>query len=130
MDVEILQIQGNKIAILKSKDALIKDVQDTLDLLANVGVHDCHKIILRENNLAPAFFDLRSGLAGEVLQKFSTYNIQLAIIGDFSKYTSKSLQDFILESNQYGHIIFVNSLEEAKEKLSNDRRRYSRRNSH
>ncbi len=116
IDFEILQIQDCKIAILKSNDALIKDVQDTLDLMANVGFHDCHKIILHENNLVPAFFDLRSGLAGEVLQKFSTYNTQLAIIGDFSKYTSKSLQDFIYESNKYGRIIFVTSFEEAKEK--------------
>jgi len=27
-------------------------------------------IILREEDLAPEFFDLRSGLAGELLQKF------------------------------------------------------------
>lgn len=63
-------------------------------------------------------YKLKNVIAGEILKKFSTYSIQLAIIGDFSKYKSKSLRDFILESNKYGRINFVRSFEEAKEKLS------------
>lgn len=34
-------------------------------------------------------------------------------------YSSKSLRDFIFESNKYGRINFVNSIEEAKDKLIN-----------
>jgi hypothetical protein len=52
-----------------------------------------------------------------VLQKFSTYRIRLAIVGDFSSYESKSIKDFIFESNKMGHINFVASKEEALEKL-------------
>lgn len=57
-------------------------------------------------------------MAGEILQKFSTYQVRLAIIGDFSKYTSKSLTDFIYESNKGKHINFVNSTTEALKILS------------
>ena len=57
-------------------------------------------------------------MAGEILQKFTTYRVELAIIGDFSKYPGKSIRDFIYESNRYGRINFVNSREEAIEKLT------------
>jgi hypothetical protein len=61
---------------------------------------------------------LRTGKAGEILQKFSNYRVQLAIVGDYSKYNSKSLTDFIYESNKGRNINFVNSMEEALNVLS------------
>ncbi|WQD36273.1 DUF4180 domain-containing protein [Sphingobacterium spiritivorum] len=64
------------------------------------------------------FFDLRTGIADEILQKFSNYRVQLAIVGEYSKYNSKSLTDFIYESNKGRHINFVNSMEEALNVLS------------
>ena len=65
------------------------------------------------------FFDLKSGIAGERLQKFSTYRIRLAIVGDFSKYTSKSLNDYIFESNKGRYINFLSTCSEAIIILSN-----------
>ncbi len=117
MEFEIIEIKGDLIAVLKSSGMIIRETQDALDLMAEASYMNSQKIILREDQLAPAFFDLKSGIAGDILQKFSTYNVRLAIVGDFSKYTSKSLKDFIFESNKYGRINFLYSLEEACEKL-------------
>ena len=121
MEIDIIEINGKNIAVLKSTDIVITETQDALDLLAEASYLNSHKIIVKEDQLSPAFFDLKNGIAGEILQKFSTYSTQLAIIGDFSKYESKSLRDFIRESNKYGRINFVNSFEAAKVKLSNDK---------
>jgi hypothetical protein len=70
-------------------------------------------MILHAINLPSEFFDLKSGFAGEILQKFSNYRMKLAIIGDFSEIKSKSLRDFIRESNNRRTISFVSSIEEA-----------------
>ncbi|HYX07928.1 MAG TPA: DUF4180 domain-containing protein, partial [Bacteroidales bacterium] len=59
------------------------------------------------------FFRLETRLAGEILQKFSTYNQKLAINGDFSVYNSISLHDFIRESNKVKRIVFAGTVEEA-----------------
>ena len=118
MEIDIIEINRSNIAVLKSLGVLIQETQDALDLMAEAGYLNSHKIIIKEDQVTPEFFDLKTGIAGEILQKFSTYNVQLAIIGDFSKYNSKSLRDFIFESNKYGRINFVSSFEEAKEKLS------------
>ena len=89
-----------------------------MDLLGNIYYQGFDGIVLNEKNITPDFFELKSGIAGEILQKFSTYQVRLAIVGDFSKYTSKSLTDFIYESNKGRHINFVNTTTEALKILS------------
>ncbi len=89
-----------------------------MDIFANCMYQGASKIIIHEKNIIADLFDLKTGIAGEVFQKCSNYKVQLAIVGDYSKFTSKSLRDFILESNKHGQINFVSSLEEANEKLA------------
>lgn len=117
MRIKIIQIGEIKIAEVESENIIIKNIGNALDIMGNCSYQDSHKIILHEKNIIPDFFDLKTKLAGEILQKFSTYRVQLAIVGDYTKYTSKSLNDFIFESNKLGQIIFASSVEEAKEKL-------------
>ncbi len=110
--------EEEKIAEVKSAGIVIGQTQDALDLMANADYLGARKIMIREEHLDPAFFDLKTGIAGEILQKFTNYRVQLAIIGDFSKYPGKSIRDFIFESNRYGRINFVSSREEAIERLN------------
>lgn len=117
MEINIIESNGLQFAEIISEKHEIKTPQDGLDIIGNSIYKNCYKIIIHENGLSPEFFDLKSGLAGEILQKFSNYDCQLAIIGDFSKYPSQSLQDFIRESNQKGQINFVSSMEEAQRSL-------------
>lgn len=118
MEIAIIEVNGKNIAVLRSSGVLIRELQDALDLLAEASYLNSYKIIIKEEQVTPVFFELKSGIAGEILQKFSTYDVQLAIIGDYSKFTSKSLRDFMFESNKIGRINFVSSFEEAIEKLS------------
>lgn len=37
-------------------------------------------LVLDEKDIAPAFFDLKTGFAGQVLQKFVSYRTKLAVI--------------------------------------------------
>ena len=101
------------VAELTDEKAVVSEVQEVLDLMGDCGFNGCNRIILKEENLNPDFFRLHTGLAGEILQKFSTYDFKLAIIGEFSKYRSKNLQDFIRESNKGRSIFFVSSLDDA-----------------
>ncbi len=104
---------GHKLAEIIRESDPVKDPRDILDYMVEAGYQGCNKIIIRENYLHPDFFDLKTGIAGEILQKFSNYRMRLAIIGDFSRFGSKSLHDFIRESNRTGIISFVDSLDKA-----------------
>ena len=103
------------IAELIDKELILEDVSDFVDLLGNAGFQGANGIIIHKSNLKPEFFDLKTGVAGEILQKFSNYNQKLAIVGDFSQHKSKSLQDFIRESNRIGRITFVPTISEVLE---------------
>lgn len=113
MKIETLLIKDIKIAELIAVDTLINTIEDAVDLLGDLYYQAFDSVIIHENNITPLFFDLKSRIAGEILQKFSNYRVRLAIVGDFSKYTSKSLHDFIYESNNNKQIIFVASTAEA-----------------
>ena len=117
MRIDIFDINGVCIAEIVSDEIEIREVQDALDVLSECYSKGASSIILNEKNIIPDFFDLKTGLAGEILRKFSMYRFKLAIIGDFSNVSSKSLKAFINESNRTGDTCFVSSMEEAKERL-------------
>jgi hypothetical protein len=70
-------------------------------------------IAISKNLITDKFFILSSGLAGEILQKFINYRFRIAIYGDYTKYTSKPLKDFMYESNNGHDIFFVDNIETA-----------------
>lgn len=121
MRIEPIEINNTKVAEVISDGLIIKTADDGLDLMGNIYYQDFDKVILYEKNITPDFFDLKTGIAGEVLQKFSNYRVRLAIVGDFSVYESKSMKDFVFESNKLGHISFVSSKEDAINQLLNNR---------
>lgn len=119
--MEITKIKENnqEIAIVNSNELLIKDVQSTLDFMATIRYEvGCDRIILNKSALVEEFFDLKTRLAGEILQKFINYHVKIAIVGDFSMYESKSLKDFIYESNNGKDIFFLSNEIDALKKLS------------
>jgi hypothetical protein len=101
------------IAELIDEQFLISKPQDVLDLFGNLIAANCTRLIIHERNLHADFFNLKTGLAGEILQKFSNYKIKVAIIGDFAKYKSNSLQDFIFESNKTASVSFTGNIKSA-----------------
>ena len=106
------------VAVIESREAIIKDDASAIDLMMTVKYETgCDKIALNKEALIPEFFILSKQIAGEVLEKFITYQMRLAIYGDFSKYTSKPLKDFIYESNRGKDIFFVESQELALRRL-------------
>ncbi|WP_242921780.1 DUF4180 domain-containing protein [Pontibacter liquoris] len=111
-------INDTKIAEVISSDNVINSIEDGSDLVGSLYYQDFDKIIIHETNITPDFFDLKNGMAGEILQKFSNYRVRLAIVGDFSKYESKSVHAFISESNKGKQINFVTSQSEAIKALS------------
>jgi hypothetical protein len=118
MELRLFESASLKTAELYDDTAIIKTVQDALDIMCRAGELGAQSIVLHQHQLAPEFFDLKSGLAGEILQKFSNYRMRLAIVGDFSRYESQTLKAFITECNRGNQVFFVSSREKAVQKLA------------
>jgi hypothetical protein len=119
MTLETIVENGVGIAVVRGDDLLVATVQDALDLMATVRYDTgCHCMLLPKSALPEAFFDLKTRLAGEILQKYVNYGMKLAVVGDFSHYTSRSLRDFLRETNRGRSAFFVADERDAVERLA------------
>lgn len=68
---------------------------------------------------ADDFFRLKTGLAGQVIQKFLTYRLGLVIVGGTSSrlQESSSLRDFVYECNSSSQVWFIGHLDELNQRL-------------
>ena len=110
MIIETHNIGNIKVAEIIADKIILTSTEDGLELLGNLYYQGFDKIIIHEKNITPEFFDLKTKIAGNILQKFAQYQMPLIIVGDFSKYKSKSLNDFIFESNKGSQVNFVSDL--------------------
>jgi len=118
MNIQPHKINETEIAEVISDRIIMQNAEDALDLMGTVYYQGFDKVIIHQKNVTADFFDLKNKMAGEILQKFSNYRVRLVIVGDFSKLTSKSLNDFIYESNKGKQVNFVASVDEALRSLA------------
>ncbi len=110
---------GISCAVVIGDGKVVTDVQSALDLLMNAGYEAGTKnIVIDKNMVTEDFFILSTGLAGEILQKYINYGGRIAVYGDYSRYTSKPLKDFIYESNKGRDVFFVSTEDEAVDMLT------------
>ena len=122
MQIERLDINGVKVAVISGDEMLIRDAQSALELAMSVK-HEtgADRFVVPKRAVCEDFFILSTGLAGEVLQKLTNYHMKAAFYGDYSRYTSKPLHDFIYESNMGSSFYFLATKGEAIKKLSEAR---------
>ena len=118
MNIEVHQVENKKFAEIQVSDIVIHSTEDAINLMGDLYYQGYDGLILHEEQITSAFFDLKTKMAGEILQKFSNYRFSLVLIGDFSKFPSQSLQDFIRESNKGRLVNFVPTFAEALQLLS------------
>ncbi|GAA1791944.1 DUF4180 domain-containing protein [Agromyces lapidis] len=100
---------GVRVLILASDGPAVSTPDDAADLVGDAWAHAATVVAVPVERLDPDFFDLSSGIAGEIAQKLVNYRLRLAIIGDIAEQVeaSTALRDFIWESNRGGHVWFV-----------------------
>lgn len=111
--LRIYRTSNSLIAEVQGRAILVASAVDALELWFRARAERADWMALHEANISPEFFDLRSGLAGEVLQKLVNYRARLAIVGDIARYLerSESLKALVRESNRGKDVRFAISLE-------------------
>lgn len=86
------------------------DASTANDLLSEAWGAEADLVVVPVERLADGFLDLSTRIAGEVIQKFTNYRTRLAFVGDISARVeaSRSLRDFVFESNKGRHVWFLN----------------------
>jgi hypothetical protein len=94
--------------------------QDAVELIGEAASNAAQLVVIPASRLSPDFFRLRTGIAGDMLQKFVTYGVKVVILGDIEPNVSAStaLHDFVIESNRGDAIWFVPSLDDLEKRLA------------
>lgn len=118
---KILTVGATRVLVLDDDGPQLATTQDFLDVIGRLWGESepTSDVAIPVARLAAEFFDLRTGLAGEALQKFVNYRVRVAVVGDVSGHvaTSAALGDFVRESNEGHHVWFVADLDELTVRL-------------
>lgn len=93
---------------------------DANDFLSETWAQKATVAVLPLARLSADFLNLKTRLAGEVIQKFVNYQVLLVILGDTSAAAAEStaLRDFIYESNRGKSVWFLDSEAAIRGKLN------------
>jgi PadR family transcriptional regulator AphA len=79
---------------------IISNEDDALELIGFCGESGTDRLVVHAENLAADFYDLRSGLAGNILLKLSNYRIYLAAVIPAEKIGKGHFYEMVLETNR------------------------------
>ena len=107
----------NPVLICSAEGEPVRDAGDVIGDAFGLGAT---WIALPAERLDPDFFRLRTGVAGEFLQKCANYRLRLAVLGDISEQVAASdaLRDLVRESNRGGQCWFLPDLETLADRLA------------
>lgn len=103
--------EENRVIVASESGLAIQSVNEINDTIG--ACFGAEGIIFVEADLAPAFFDLSSGLAGELLQKFVNYRLRAAIVVPNPEAYGKRFSELAYEHRTHDAVRFVRSRDEA-----------------
>lgn len=118
MSGEHVFVEGIDIYVCSSTGPHLGAEQDAVQLMGDSGGADW--IVIPVSRFQKDFFELSTRMAGFFLQKLMNYQRKVALMGDLSEpmASSKSLRDFVYESNRGHQVWFVEDIEGFQQKLA------------
>jgi hypothetical protein len=113
------EFHGIRVYCIPAEGPVLRSGKDAVDVMSAASEHRAAFIAIPLERLGDDFFELRTGVAGEIAQKFVVYGARVAIVGDIADKVaaSKSLAAFVAESNRGNDLWFVENLEKLELRL-------------
>jgi Domain of unknown function (DUF4180) len=120
MSDTLTMIQGVQVLVCAPDGEKLRSEREALDLIGEAIQQGAEVILVPVERLDDDFFQLKTRLAGHIIQKFVTYRRHLVILGDISAYVaqSRALKDFVYETNRGTQVWFLTDLQELTERLN------------
>ena len=105
--------------LLSESGPELRTGRDAVDVMSEAAEQQAAWIAIPVARLGDDFFELRTRIAGEIVQKFAMYGAKVAIVGDISKRLarSQSLAAFVVEANRGEGLWFVDSCRELEHRF-------------
>lgn len=100
MEYKITQIENKNILECLQDGGEITNEQDAVDLIGLCGYEKAGTALVYSSNLPEEFYNLKTGLAGKILLKFSNYSVILVAVIPSEKIGSGYFYEMVLETNR------------------------------
>lgn len=122
----LVTVYGTAVMVCRPDGIPIDTEGAAVELLGEAIGLRAEVVVVPTERLTDDFFDLPTGVAGDIAQRFATYDVRLAIIGDVSERVSASpaLGAWVAESNLGTQLWFHDTFEDFQVRL--DRRKATR----
>jgi len=114
------ELHGVRVLELIAGGTKLQTYKDAVDLIGKTFENRATMIVIPVECLNSEFFQLKTRIAGELIQKFVQYRRHLVIVGDISGFLAESsaLRAFVAESNRGKEVWFLPSREELDDRLA------------
>ncbi len=112
-------IHGTQVLVCSPDGEKISSEHAALDLIVEAVQQDAEWVLVPVERLGADFFQLKTGLAGQIFQNFVNYQRRLVVLGDISDYVaqSRAFRDLGYESNRGTQLWFLSDLQELDTRL-------------
>lgn len=119
MLASVVSIADRAVLVLTADGPLLRSEDDARDLIQETFGSDIRTVVVPVGRLHPDFLVLRTGVAGEFVQKLVQYRLRLAVIGDVTAAVeaSDALRDWIREVDRGQDVWFLPSREALEDRL-------------
>jgi hypothetical protein len=119
----LLELGGTLVLVAGPDDRALEkplDLRRIKDLVSEAHTGNAGWLAVRVADLPPGFFDLNTGVAGDILQATVTYRLALAIVGRLPEpaASSNAFAALVRESNRGRDHWFASTLEELADRLA------------
>jgi hypothetical protein len=114
------ELHGVRVLECVADGTRLRTYNDAVELVGKSFENRATLIVIPVECLDDEFFQLKTRVAGELIQKFVQYRRHLVILGDISHHLAESsaLRAFVAESNRGKEVWFLASLEELDNRLA------------
>src|ERR1700691_3000452 len=114
------ELQGVRVLELIADGTKLRTYNDAVDLIGKTFENRATLVVIPVECLDDEFFQLKTRIAGELIQKFVQYRRRLAILGDISHHFAESsaLRAFVNESNRGKEVWFLASRDDLEQRLA------------
>jgi hypothetical protein len=118
--VEVREIAGVNCLVVGSADGPFENASKVVRLFGDAMGEDASTLVVPADALADDFYNLRTGFAGDVLQKAANYRIRFAVVGDITRHVeaSKAFHDLVVESERATGYCFVPDADALERRLA------------
>lgn len=115
----IQDFDGTSVVLMPAEGKKLRTARDATDAMSEAFAQSAQWLAIPVSRLDEDFFRLRTGVAGEIVQKFVQFRVRVVFFGDISQHiaASDSFRDFVREANRGRDFWFMPSLDDFRNRL-------------